>query len=88
MKKNVRDKYPIFIFTDVAFFTGVQSRIENRCFKATSAVITKGEKNRKSKADLDLFEEFGHFTNEFFPLNFSIDSTKTCIGVKPNPSHN
>ena len=25
MKKNVRDKYPIFIFTDVAFFTGVQS---------------------------------------------------------------
>ena len=26
MKKNVKVKYPIFIFTDVAFFTGVQSR--------------------------------------------------------------
>ena len=25
MKKNVKVKYPIFIFTDVAFFTGVQS---------------------------------------------------------------
>ena len=28
MKKNVKVKYPIFIFTDVAFFTGVQSRSE------------------------------------------------------------
>ena len=84
MKKNVKVKYPIFIFTDVAFFTGVQSRSEVE----TECSNHKRRKIRESKADLDLFEEFGHFTNEFFPLNFSIDSTKTCIGVKPNPSHN